>query len=188
MIDILSLALLLTVLVLNASILAFHWLTGVPPLPARIGEAVDTVALLKYAELPKQAIIYDLGCGWGSLVIALANAFPDATIKGIELSPLPYWIARFRTRHMTNVSLQRGNFYKSDLKDASAVTCYLMIRVMPKVADFLDHMLAPGTPVVAVSFWFREREIEASRKGKGVRGDVALYFWPAPLEQTLVPT
>jgi len=160
-------------------LLVFHGITGVPPMSSSAGEAADVISLLKQAPLAKQAIVYDLGCGWGSLVIALARAFPDARIRGIEMSPLPYWVACFRTRRMPNVFLQRGNFYGFDLRDAQAVTSYLMIKSMPKLADFLDRMLKSGTPVVALTFWFRQRQVAATRDGPGLRGAVALYYWPA---------
>src|SRR5580698_7264585 len=104
----------LIVLALEASLLIFQGITGVPPMPSTSGEAADVISLLKQAGLPDQAIVYELGSGWGSLVIALARAFPDARIRGIELSPLPYCVARFRTRKMSNVFLQRGNFFTFD--------------------------------------------------------------------------
>lgn len=63
---------------------------------------------------------------------------------------------------MPNVLLCRGNFYDCDLTDAQAVTCYLMIKPMPKLAGFLDRILTLGTPVVALSFWIRDREVTAS--------------------------
>jgi hypothetical protein len=179
--DFISTFLLLIVVIFAGSVLAYHCVTGVPPMPAKVTEAADVVALLKQADIAEHAVVYELGSGWGSLVIALAIAFPRAQIRGIELSPLPYWVARFRTRNMPNVRLTRGNFYDCDLKDAHAVTCYLMIKPMPRLAAFLDRMLAPGTPVVAVTFWFRNRQAAAVREGKGLRGKVALYFWPAGL-------
>jgi hypothetical protein len=44
-------------------------------------------------------------------------------------------------------------------------------------------MLKPGTPVVPLTFWFREREAAVRRQGPGLgpglRGSAALYFWPA---------
>jgi methylase of polypeptide subunit release factors len=126
-----SLVVLLIVASLCLSLLIFQVITGVPPMSSSASEAADVVALLKQARLPKQAIVYELGSGWGSLVIALARAFPDAQIRGIETSPLPYWVARFRTRNMPNVFLQRGNFHECDLQDAHAVTCYLMIKPCP---------------------------------------------------------
>ena len=162
-------------------LLVYQGITGVPPMSCRSAESADVVALLQQAGLKKDAIIYDLGSGWGSLVIALARAFPDASIRGIELSPLPYWVARFRARRLRNVFLHRGNFFKFNLRDADAVTCYLMIKPMPKLAELLDNTLNPGTPVVSLTFWFRNRKVTADRNGPGLRGAAALYYWPAGL-------
>jgi hypothetical protein len=178
-----SLLAVLLVFALGLSLLVVQGMTGVPPMSSSSSEAADVIALLKQAGLPEQAIVYELGCGWGSLVIALARAFPHARIRGIELSPLPYWVARIRTRKMPNVFLQRGNFYAFDLHDAQAVTSYLMIKPMPRLADFLDRMLKPGTPVVSLTFWFRERHVAATRDGPGLRGSAALYYWPARSSQ-----
>lgn len=177
--DILSLVMLVVVVALCLSLLLFQILTGVPPMSSGSAETADVVALLKQAKLPPRAIVYELGSGWGALVIALARAFPDAEIRGIEASPLPYWVARWRTRRLPNVSLRRGDFHRCDLSDAHAVTCYLMMAPMPKLAALLDRMLRPGTPVVALTFWFRERQVEAVRQGPGLRGAAALYRWPA---------
>lgn len=179
MADLLSISALLIVLGLGLSLLAVQAITGVPPHPCGSSEAADVVELLKQASLPDQAVIYELGSGWGSMVIALARAFPKARIRGIEMSPLPYWVARLRTRRLGNVSLQLGDFRRCDLKDAQAVTCYLMISPMPKLAALLDRQLCPGTPVVALTFWFRERQVAATRNGRGLRGAAALYYWPA---------
>lgn len=171
---------LLSVLALCLSILIFQVITGVPPLSSSSVEGADVVALLEQAGLAEDAVIYELGSGWGSLAIALARAFPAAEIRGIEMSPLPYWISRLRTRKLPNVRLRRGDFYRCDLTDAQAVTCYLMIKPMPKIAALLDRMLAPGTPVISLSFWFRDREVAASLKSGGPLGAAALYYWPAP--------
>ena len=169
----------LIVFALAISILAYQAITGVPPMSSRASEAADVIALLKQAGMQENAIIYELGCGWGSLVVALARAFPEARIRGIEMSPLPYWTARFRTRHFANVQLHRGDFFKFDVRDAQAITCYLMIKPMQKLADFLDSRLNPGTPVVSLTFWFRGRVVTARRTGPGLREAAALYLWPA---------
>jgi hypothetical protein len=180
---------LLIAFALGVSILVFQALTGVPPHSSSASEGADVVALLKKAGLEKvglekvgtaeQAVVYELGSGWGSLVIALARAFPDARIRGIEISPLPYWVSRLRTRNLPNVHLHRGSFYDCDLTDARAVTCYLMTRPMPRLAAFLDNQLAAGTPVVSLSFWFRGRAVAASLQNSGLLGAAALYYWPA---------
>lgn len=175
----LSITALLLVAAAGGSILVFQGLTGVPPMSSSPAEAADVVALLRRAGLPRGAVIYDLGSGWGSLVVALAHAFPDAQIRGIEISPLPYWISRLRTRGLANVTVARGDFYASDLSDARAVTCYLMIKPMPRLAGYLDRTLGSGTPVVSLSFWFRDREVAASLKSAGLLSATALYYWPA---------
>ncbi len=177
--DLLSTVALLIASAFCLSILIYQGITGVPPLSSNSVEAADVVALLKQAGLAEQAVVYELGSGWGSLVIALARAFPKAHIRGIEMSPIPYWVSRIRTHKMSNVLLRRGNFYGFDLTDAQAVTCYLMIKPMPKLAGFLDRMLTPGTPVISLSFWFRDREVAASRESSGLLGATALYYWPA---------
>ena len=175
----LSLIAILVILSLCLPILIFQGITGVPPLSSNSVEASDVVALLNQAGLSEQAVVYELGSGWGSLVIALARAFPRARIRGVEMSPVPYWVSRIRTRKMPNVLLRRDNFYDCNLTDAQAVTCYLMTKPMPKLAGFLDRKLVPGTPVVSLSFWFRDREVAASRESSGLLGATALYYWPA---------
>jgi len=170
---------LLIVFALALSLLVFQFITGVPPMPSSRAEAANVVALLKQAGLAEQAIVYELGCGWGSLVTALARAFPNARIRGIEMSPLPCWVARLRTRKMPNVCIRGGNFFYCDLRDAQAVTCYLMIKPMPRLAGLLDGMLEPGTPVVSLAFRFRDREVATSGEGSGLCGEAAMYYWPA---------
>jgi ubiquinone/menaquinone biosynthesis C-methylase UbiE len=182
--DVVSTAALLVVAVLGLSILVFQLMTGVPPLSSNATERADVVALLKKAGLSEGAVVYELGSGWGSLAIALAQAFPTAQIRGVEISPLPYWIARFRTRNLPNVRLRRADFFNCDLSDAQAVTCYLMTGPMPRIAQLLDRHLRAGTPVVSLCFWFRDRKVSASVKSSGVLGAAALYHWPAAGEAT----
>lgn len=179
--DLFSILLLISLIAIVLSLLVYQLVTGVPPMAASSGEAADVVSLLQEAGLPDRPIIYELGCGWGTLVLALARAFPQARIRGIELSPLPYWVARWRTRDFCNVELQRTNFYKLDLHDADGITCYLMMKPMPKVAELLDRTLKSGTPVVSLAFWFRGRKVAAKRKRqrRGMPGEAALYYWPA---------
>jgi len=177
--DIFLLIILFITLVIAISMFTFFFMTGVPPLSSSRSEISDIIALLKEGGLPDNAIIYELGSSWGALAIALSQAFPNAQIRGVEISPFPYWIGRFRTRNNPNITLRRANLFKVDLKEADAVTCYLMIKSMPKLANYLDTMLKPGTLVVPLAFWFRDRQLSARRHGPGIRGEVALYHWPA---------
>jgi cyclopropane fatty-acyl-phospholipid synthase-like methyltransferase len=177
--DLLSIAVLVVVAAVGLSLVIVQLVTGVPPQSSSGTEAADVIALLKQGGLPERAVVYELGSGWGSLVIELAQAFPEAQIRGVEMSPFPYWVARFRTRNLPNVLLQRANYYTCDLTEAQAVTCYLMIESMPKLAAYLDRMLKPGTPVVSLSFWFRDRKAAATRASSWPLCATAMYHWPA---------
>ncbi|WP_414447457.1 cyclopropane-fatty-acyl-phospholipid synthase family protein [Burkholderia sp. 22PA0099] len=164
------------------SLLLYQLRTGVPPLSSSARAAEDVVALLRQAGLADGAVVYELGSGWGSLAIALANAFPHAEIRGIEMSPLPYWVSRVRARNLANLTLRHANFLACDLTEAHAVTCYLMIKPMRAIAELLDRSVRPGTPVVSLSFWFRDRQVAASLQRAGPLSSSALYYWPARRE------
>ncbi|PVX83221.1 SAM-dependent methyltransferase [Paraburkholderia unamae] len=165
-------------LLAGLSLVIFAAVTGVPTLSSRGVEASDVIALLKQANLARSAVIIDLGSGWGGLVVAVARAFPEATVEGIEISPFPYLISRLRASGLPNVTLRWGNFHRSNLRSAHAIVCYLMPSVMPAVTNLLDRNLKPGTVVVSNTFLFRERTAFAVRRASR-RGLVALYFWPA---------
>ncbi len=77
-----SVVAVLIVCALCLSILVFQGITGVPPLPSNSVEAADVVALLKQGGLAEQAVVYELGSGWGSLVIALAQGFSQGSYPG----------------------------------------------------------------------------------------------------------
>lgn len=170
-----------TALLAAGSLLVFYFVTGVPPIPAKAAEARDVVALLKQAGLRDGATVYELGCGWGTLAMAMARAFPAATIVGVEISPVVWVVAKLRAWRQPNLRIRWGSFYDLSLGDADAITCYLMIGPMARVAALLDRELTAGTPVVTLTFWFRDRRPSATKRGPGVRGDVALYAWPAGL-------
>lgn len=170
------------------SVLLFYLRTGVPPVSTTRGEVDDVLLLLSKVELPPAAKIYELGCGWGTLATALAHRFPDANVVGVEISWVPYLISVLRASRIPNLRCMRADFNRVDLSDASAVTCYLMIAPMVPLARTLDAVLQCGTPVVTVSFFFRNRRPDTVRKGRGLRGDVALYRWNSLGHPGLPPT
>jgi trans-aconitate methyltransferase len=167
-----TLAVLLVVAV-GWSLLATYVATGAPPVPCRRDEAADVIELLRQAELPEGPTIVELGCGWGGLACAIADAFPEAKVVGVEVSPLPALIATLRSRNRANLGIVRDDFHRISLADADAVTAYLMIKPMIRLAETLDRELQPGTAVVTLAFWFRARRSHASRD------NAALYRWPA---------
>lgn len=178
MTTLLTYAVVALTLLVGLSLVIFTAITGVPTLSSRGVEASDVVALLKQANLARSAVVIDLGSGWGGLVIAVARAFPEARVEGIEISLFPYLTSRLRASRLPNVTLRWDNFHCSNLRSADAIVCYLMPSVMPGVSNLLDRELRPGAAVVSNTFLFRGRTAAAVRRGSQ-RGLVALYCWPA---------
>lgn len=173
MVAILGILAVLLVVAVGWSLLATYVGTGVPPVPCRTGEAANVIELLRAADLPERPTIFELGCGWGGMACAIADAFPEARIIGVEVSPLPGLVASARSRRRANLEVVRDDFHRISLADADAITAYLMIKPMVRLAETLDRELSPGTAVVALAFWFRERRTQITRT------NAALYRWPA---------
>ncbi len=84
--------------------------------------------------------IYDLGSGWGSLVIRLAIKYPERQIVGYELSMFPWLITKIikRALGLHNLTVYREDFLKADLSAASVITCYLFPAAMEAIKSKLD--------------------------------------------------
>ena len=98
--------------------------------------------------------IIDLGSGWGTIVFSLAQSFPQATIKGIELSPIPWAVSRVGAflRRSPNLEIQRGNFRDIQLEHAKVVVCYLFPGGMAYLKTKFENELKPNTLVVSNTF------------------------------------
>jgi hypothetical protein len=174
--DMIAYVLIAAVSVTALSLVLSTLLTGVPSISSRRSERADVIALAHQAITMHAPVIYDLGCGWGAMLVDCANAFPNARIVGVELSPLPYMISCLRTHAYKNVSILFGNFYKADIRHADVVICYLMPQVMPRVQTFLDTQLEDDTIVISNTFQFRS-QTRRSFPVTNSRRTALLYRW-----------
>lgn len=128
---------------------------GVPPMPSN---RAARQAMLRLLPERVEGPIYDLGSAWGGLAFDLARQYPENPVIGIELSPIPYAVSRLRALVLRrpNLSFRRADFLKTDLSDAGALTCYLMIWAMRKLEPKLCAELKPGAVVVSHAFAFVE--------------------------------
>ena len=77
-----------------------------------------------------------------------------------------------------NVKVKLGNFFSLSLHNADAITAYLMIKPIVKLAKKLDAELKPKTPVVTVAFCFKDRKPTATISRKGLlQSDITLYHF-----------
>ena len=162
-----------------ALVLLYYFRTGAPPVPASPEEVQQVIALLRDGNVKPGALVYELGCGWGGLALALARAFPQTQFRGIELSPLPFCVAKLRAWGYENLEVVRADFHDFDLSDADAVVCYLMIGPMLSLATTLDRQLKRDVPVVSVAFSFRDRRVFKTGASSKHGAQVRLYRWPA---------
>jgi len=106
---------------------------GISPMPTskRVREA-----LFEHIPPLQDGPIYDLGCGWGSLVIPLARKYPDRKIIGYEGALVPYLVAKLRTLHIPNAKIVKADFLDEDLEGALLIT-YLYRKGMYDLAHEL---------------------------------------------------
>ncbi len=74
--------------------------------------------------IPKDTeVIYDLGCGFGGLILSAARTCPSAKVIGIENSFFPFIIAYFRQKigRVKNLKIVRGDFYKADFNALAGI-------------------------------------------------------------------
>lgn len=139
-------------------------------------EVVD--AMLKIANVNKDDLIYDLGCGDGRIVIMAAKEY-GAKGVGVDIDPL-------RIKEANENAIQEGvtdhvtfiekDLFEVDFSKASVVTLYLLPYVNLKLRPLLLEKLKPGTRIVSNEFdmgdWKPEKQITV--------GESTIYFWTVP--------
>ena len=128
-----------TVLIVGASIIFSTIKVGISPMPS---SKKAYQAIITLADETGHGPIYDLGSGWGSLIIRLARKYPDRQIVGYELSIFPWLITKIikRLLGLSNLVVHREDFLKADLSNASVITCYLF----PAAMEALNNKLKNG--------------------------------------------
>jgi len=134
-------------------------------------------AMVKLANITKNDVVYDLGCGDGALVIAAAKT--GARVVGVDIDPERIKEATEKVRAagvQSRVTLIRGDIFDPALKisDASVVTLYLLQSLNEKLMPRLKKELKPGSRVV--SHAFSMGDTWPAEKTEEVDG-TTIYFW-----------
>lgn len=142
-------------------ILAFAWIAasiiwwtlknGISPMPS---SKKARRAILKAISPDQTGTLYELGSGWGTLLIPLAKSHKQCTIIGFETSRVPYIISKMLILIFghKNVRLFRKDFYNEPLKDAEIIICYLYPEAMKKLKVKFEQELKTGTRVISNTF------------------------------------
>lgn len=161
-----SILLIFVVTAAIAGISAAPWLPTKPSQRRR---------LLERLPLKGDEIIYDLGCGDGSLLFAVARKYPNIRAIGVDISLLPLiigWIRKFvgnhKRRPYTNVRLRFANLFTVDVCDADVVFIFLLAKAYPRLKTKFAKKLRDDARVIVEAWPFPDLEAAATIREEGL--------------------
>lgn len=117
-------------------------------------ETMDKLSALLAQDRPVSLL--DLGCGTGSVPLALARrqTNPDSRFVGIENAPLPYAIARVRAMLAGDrrIQIRWGSLWNIDLADWDLVYAFLSPHPMTELFKKAHAEMSPGSIFISNSF------------------------------------
>ena len=108
----------------------------------------------------KNQVVMDLGSGWGSLLIPLAKRFPQHRFIGIEHAFIPYYVSRFRTKKMPNITFYRQNFFYTDISKADIIFLFLLAHVMSKISVKCQKEAKKGALFYVNRFFIKNKKAQ----------------------------
>jgi uncharacterized protein (TIGR03000 family) len=113
-------------------------------------EVVDK--MLEMAQVTKDDIVYDLGCGDGRIVVTAAKKF-GARGVGVDIDPerIKEGLTNVKDAQVEKlVEIRQGDALKvDDISRATVVMLYMLPEFQTKLQPILEKHLKPGTRVVA---------------------------------------
>lgn len=92
---------------------------------------------------------YDLGSGWGKVVLTIKKELPHIKVYGIDKDRLRIFLAKLKAVMLgQKIVLSSRDILKADLGQADIIYCYLWYDLMPALEKKLQRELKPGTVVV----------------------------------------
>lgn len=141
--------------------------------------------MLRLADVKKNDIVYDLGCGDGRIVIAAAKK-AGARAFGFDIDPgmVEMSKANVKKAGVENlVTIVEKDIFELDLRKASVVTLYLLPELNVRLIPQLDK-LKPGTRIVSHDFDMKGviPDVEATVNRRD--GSISMvYLWTTPLKK-----
>jgi SAM-dependent methyltransferase len=110
--------------------------------------------MLKVAKVGKDDVLYDLGSGDGRIPITAAKQFGTRGV-GVDIDPARVKEARenaVKAGVADKVKFFQQDLFKTDIKEATVVTLYLLPDINLKLRPKLLAELKPGTRVVSHNY------------------------------------
>jgi len=123
------------------------------------------------AVLPDRPLrIVDIGCGFGGMVRYLAKHRSDCSVTGVELAPLPCWVAKAVNMACgSRGRILHGDYQRLDFADYDVVFAYLSPAAMPELWGKARAEMRPGSLLLSYEFAIPgvESQITNSSPGDG---------------------
>jgi precorrin-6B methylase 2 len=142
--------------------------------------------MLEVAEVTKDDVVYDLGCGDGRIVVTAAMKY-GCKAFGFDIDPKRVKEARENVRKNEVedlVRIEEQDIFELDLSKANVVTLYLLPSLNVKLIPQLEK-LAPGSRIVSHNFDMEgvtpDKTIKVESKENG--SSRIVYLWTTPLKK-----
>jgi len=137
--------------------------------------------MLQLADVKKDEMLFDLGCGDGRIIIEAAKKF-GAKAVGVELDKGRYeeCIRRIQESNLNGrVNVIHGNLLDVDLSGADIVTLYLLPISNDEVKPKLERELKNGARVVSHNYPISKWKPIEVKEIKGNWGSHKIYLYIA---------
>ena len=138
--------------------------------------------MLELAEVTRDDVVYDLGCGDGRIVITAAERFGA---RGVGIDYDPECIAEANANAARRgvqdlVTFIRQDAMEADVSEATVVTLYLLSSSNRKLRPILTRQLRPGARIVSHAFRMGDWRPDVTREFEDERGTRrTLHLWRA---------
>jgi SAM-dependent methyltransferase len=140
--------------------------------------------MLKMAKVEQDDVVYDLGSGDGRIVIAAAQNFGARAI-GIEIDPeliresdRESKLAIAKTPEIRDrIQFIKQDFFKTDLRDATVITLYLLPQVNLRVRSEILPKLKSGTRIISYEYDLGDLAPNQTEKIKVGNREYRIYLW-----------
>jgi tRNA G37 N-methylase Trm5 len=146
-------------------------------------EVVDK--MLELAEVKKDDLVYDLGCGDGIIVVTAAKKYGCKAV-GFDIDPqrIKESLENVKKNNVEKlVTIEQQDIFTLDLSKANVVTLYLLPSLNVKLIPQLEKM-KPGSRIVSHDFDMRgikpKQKVSVELKDGRKK---TVYLWVTPLER-----
>jgi len=147
-------------------------------------EVVDK--MLELAQVKKDDLVYDLGCGDGRIVVTAAKKFGCRGV-GYDIDPkrIKESLENVEKNNVGDlVRIEQEDIFTLDLSKANVITLYLLPSLNVKLIPQLEK-LKPGSRIVSHDFDMRgvtpDKVVKVDSDNE--YGGHTIYFWTTPLKK-----